>query len=366
MPRRKRPTARRLGFRPPNFALDAELEWILQRAFGPPTWTPTALVAAPKVVDQAVRLDLAARIAARQPRQLLVRELGDAGSELLREHYVSTVARDALLRSSLDMLLRHAEVLGVPCILLKYAALSRMGVLRPGARSASDIDVLVPESQARGFQAALERNGYEDVGLAESAHQLPGLLDPNGILIEVHVHVPAITLAPGEPFARANDLMAAGLTSPSGNALLPDPAIVVAHALAHGLVQHARAPHIYSPLKAFADLADLQLGRDGALDRAEAFLSAALTPDDVTSALTLASALPQGNLEAAMSGGSGVMLRHALASQLDRRYAFRLRLRVLTQPGPTSVHLSPARFLAGLGAAWGWARSWAVRDKEQT
>ncbi|HWZ92722.1 MAG TPA: nucleotidyltransferase family protein [Polyangiaceae bacterium] len=356
---------RALGFRPPLFALDAELEWVLQRAFGALTWSPTSHLDGKTAVDAALRLDMAGRIAARQPRELLEKEMGSDAAQRLREQYIGIVAREALLEHALQQLLEQAQAAAVPCILLKYAALNRMGALRVGARSASDLDVLVPQASARHFQGLLVQNGYEEIGLPESAHQLPALQDRNGALIEVHVHVPAMTLGRGQPFATADDLIAAGLTRPSGSALLPDPAFIAAHALAHGLVQHARAPHMYSALKAFADLADLEQAGHGALEGLGVFLTAAMTQEDLTSALTLARALQRGDLETAMTGPPGVLLRHALASQLDRGYALRLRLRVLTHPGPTPLHLSAGRLLSALREAWHWARSLAPNSRKR-
>lgn len=348
---------RPLGFRPPRFALDAELEWVLKRAFGPLGWAPRTHVLGQRLVDVALRLDLAARIAARQPRELIEREMGAAAAHRLREQYVATVAREALLDHALNELLARASASNISCVLLKYAALSRMGVLRVGSRVASDVDVLVPHLRAREFQAILKEKGYEDMGLPESSHQLPALRDPNGVLIELHVHVPLVTLAAEQPFARAHDLLKAGLTVESSNALLPDAAIVAAHAIAHGLMQHAQVPQVYSPLKTFADLADLQLVRPSVIDQAREYLSRTMTAEDLTSVQTLAGALAEGDLETAMAAGPGLILRHALASQLDRRYAIRLRLGSLTQRRGTSVRRSPAQFFRSVRAAWAWARS---------
>ena len=346
-----------LGFRPPRLALDADLEWVLQRAFGPLEWKPTTPIWGQRLVELALRLDVAARIAARQPRQLVEQEMGSEPAHRLREQYVGTVARGALLDHTLDQLLERASAADISCILLKYAALNRMGVLQVGARVASDIDVLVPHTRAREFQALLKEDGYQDLGLPESSHQLPALRDPNGVLIELHVHVPLVTLAPGQPFARADDLLAAGLTTQSGNALVPDAAILAAHAIAHGLMQHAQVPQVYSPLKTFADLADLQLKRPGVVEQARAYLSRTMTAEDLTSVQTLACLLAAGDLETAMRGGPGVLLRHALASQLDRRYAIWLRLGGLTHRRGTSVRRSPAHILMSLRAAWAWLRS---------
>jgi hypothetical protein len=283
--------------------------------------------------------------------------MGATAAHRLREQHVATVARGALLDHALHELLQRAREADVPCILLKYAALDRMGALRVGSRVASDVDVLVPHTRARQFLAVLKGKGYQDLGLPESSHQLPALRDPGGVLIELHVHVPLVTLAPGQPFVRADDLLAADLTVQSGDALLPDAAVVAAHAIAHGLMQHAQVPHVYSPLKTFADLADLRLIRPDIVEQARVYLSRTMTADDLTSVQTLARALTEGDLETAMAGGPGILLRHALASQLDRRYAIRLRLGSLTQQRGTSVRRSAAQLLRSLRAAWDWTRS---------
>jgi hypothetical protein len=348
---------RPLGFRPPRLALDAELEWVLQRALGPLTWAPTAAVSGQRLVGLALRLDLAARIAARHPRQLIEREMGFAAAHRLREQYVATVAREALLEHSLKLLLDQARAADFPCILLKYAALHRMGVLRVGSRVASDLDVLVPNGDARRFQAILKQSGYQDLGSPESSHQLAALQDPNGVLIELHLHVPLITLAAGQPFVGADDLLAAGLTTQSDGAQLPNAAIVAAHAIAHGLMQHAQVPHVYSPLKAFADLADLQQVLPDPIAQARPYLSRTMTSEDLTSVQSLAHALTAGDLDAAMTGGAGIILRHALASQLDHRYAIWLRLGTLTHFRGTSVRRSPAQLFRSLRGAWAWAWS---------
>lgn len=346
-----------LGFQPPLFPLDAEVKWVLQRALGPLTWEPQVPLSGQRLVDLALRLDLAARIAARQPRAKIDGEMGSQAYHRLREQYVATVAREATLEHALSQLLDHASAAEVPCILLKYAALSRMGALRVGARVAGDVDVLVPHAQARPFQAFLEGHGYQDLGLPESSHQLPALRDPNGVLIELHVHVPLVTLGPGRRFLCADDMLAAGLTSSSGKGLLPDPAILAAHAITHGLVQHAQVPHVYSPLKTFADLADLQLVRPSVIERALSYLAGTMTSEDLMSVQSLTRSLLEGDLESAMSGGPGRILRHALASQLDRRYAVRLRLEGLIKKRGTSVTRDPAQLLRALRAAWVWARS---------
>lgn len=330
---------------------------MLQRAFGPLNWVPTRGMFGQRLVDVALRLDLAARIAARHPRELVEREMGATAAHRLREQYVGTVARGALLDHALSELLTHARTANIACILLKFAALSRIGVLRVGSRVASDLDVLVPHTQARGFHAFLIRAGYRDLGLPESSHQLAALQAPSGVLVELHVHVPLVTLASGQPFARADDLLGAGLTRESDDALIPDLAVLAAHAIAHGLMQHAQVPQVCSALKTFADLADLQLARPGVVEQARAYLIRTMTEEDLTSVETLAEALENGDLHAATSGGPGVILRHALASQLDRRYATWLRLSGLFQHRGTSVRRNPAQLFKSLRAAWNWLRT---------
>jgi len=333
------------------------VEWVIRRAFGPLEWAPTRPLVGRRLVDVALRLDLAARIAARHPRELVEREMGAIAAHRLREQYVGTVARGALLDHALSDLLKRARAVNTPCILLKYAALNRLGVLRVGSRVASDLDVLVPHTRAREFQAFLIQAGYRDLGLPESSHQLAALQAPSGVLVELHVHVPLVTLAQGQPFARADDLLAAGLTSESDDALVPHLAVLAAHAIAHGLMQHAQVPQVCSALKTFADLADLQLAHSGVVTQARVYLIRTMTEEDLTNVETLAGALQNGDLETAMRDGPGVILRHALASQLDRRYATWLRVGGLVQHRGTSVRRSPAHLFKSLRAAWRWVRT---------
>lgn len=348
---------RPLGFRPPRFSLDSEVEWVVQRALGPLDWRPRRHISGQRLVEVALRLDLAARIAARQPREQTEREMGAAPAHRLREQYVGAVARGALLDHALSELLTQARAANVTCILLKYAALNRIGVLRVGSRVASDLDVLVAHTEARRFQTLLIQNGYRDLGLSESSHQLAALQAPSGVLIELHVHVPLVTLSPGQPFVRADDLLTAGLTRESDGALIPDVAVLAAHAIAHGLMQHAQAPHMCSALKTFADLADLCVVSPGVIAQSRTYLARTMTAEDLASVEALAQALQRGDMQAALSGRPGVILRHALASQLDRSYATRLRLGGLVRDRGTSVRRSPAQLLKSIRAAWEWVRT---------
>ena len=156
---------------------------------------------------------------------------------------------------------------------------------------------------------------------------------------------------------RAEDLISNELARASAGVLLPDAAIVAAHVLVHGFVQHARAPHAYSPLKVFADLADLEALGHRDLERAARFTTAALAPEDVLAALAVTRALGRGDLNEAQRGRGGPLLRHALASQLDARYALFLRLRGLVFPGLTPLDLSSAHALRAVRELWLRARA---------
>jgi len=90
---------------------------------------------------------------------------------------------------------------------------------------------------------------------------------------------------------------------------------------------------------------------------AEGRLLDPMTAQDLISVQTLARQLTNGDLVAAMQGGPGLLLRHALASQLDHRYAIWLRLDGLTRHQGTSVRRSPAQLFKALRNAWHWARS---------
>jgi hypothetical protein len=218
-------------------------------------------------------------------------------------------------------------------------------VVGPGLRRATDVDVLVPVELARSLQAALLRSGFRANGTRAYEHQLPQLLDPEDVLVEVHLHVPGLRLEASAPFVTAGDLIAAGLVDNVADTLVPSAEILAAHAIAHGFLQNAGTPQSHSPWRVIADLADLQAYHPTSLQASARFLAWALDSDDVSALLELSAAAARGTPHA-VSAAAHRLLRHGVASQLEPAYAERLRLRSVTRP--LSQHARPRAVLQAL------------------
>jgi hypothetical protein len=295
---------------------------------------------------------LTSRVGARHSHAVLREELGERIASKFGRAYVEVAALESMLRQAANEVLATGHAMGAPCVLLKFAALNRLGIARPGSRGATDIDILVPRPLVKPLEAQLFSRGYApDAGVSASAHQRQGIVTPEGILLELHLHVPGLRLARSGSYAAAEDLIFAGLVARSGTAWVPTSAVLVAHAILHGFSQHARAPHMHSPLRTFADLIDLGYHDPASFDVARVLLGHSLPVNDISDILNDARALAAG--EAHRTLPSRRALRHAIASQLDSSYARQLRLRVITQPGPGSLHLTPRRLLSLLGEVVG-------------
>ncbi len=329
-------------FRPPALALDAAVRWMLLRAFGPPgAPAPAALApAAGRVLDPAAavalcrRFDLAGRIAARQGRARLAAELGEAAARELAHDQAVAAAAGLRLATLAERIAALAAAADLPVVFLKFAALELCGLLAPGSRSACDVDVLPPAGRAAELQEILVAAGFAASRLPAQEHQLAALAGPQGV-VEVH-HVLLGVRVVGGRSATAGDLAAAGLLVPlpglAGSAAAPVPAVTAAHVLVHGIAQHGWAPGSYPPLRMAADLVDL--GWAGAAGAALAALAAPwvaaeVAPGEVAAARRLAVALAAGGDAAEWAGsaaGEALLLRHALAGQLNPRYESALRL----------------------------------------
>ncbi len=306
------------------------MEWLLLRAFAAPG-REAPLIDARLALDLTQRLGLATRIAGRTPRSVLQAELGATYTELASRH-LTTAAADAMLLDALRLAARSAHAVGAPLIALKFAALRVLGVARAGQRRANDIDVLTSVAMAPRLRMALLGAGCSESGVRGYAHQLAPLLSPQGVPIEIHLHLPGVRL-PGAPrFASADDLLGAGLVDGRHEPAVPSIELLAAHALAHGFLQNAGAPASHSLLCTLADLSDVAAASPGALGKAIAFVEPLFDADDGRVTAELLGYLEQGNLRDALRSDCGVLLRHALAARLDADYASALRLRQITQP----------------------------------
>lgn len=299
---------------------------MLLRAFGPPGAPFPEAVDAAGALAAARRFEVSPRVAARQGRARLAAELGPETAAAFQRDLTSAAGQELRLEALLREIAGVAAEREIPLVLLKFAALSAGGIVAPGARSACDLDVLVPPERAGELQEALASQGFRSSGLPESEHQLPALVHPAGGVVEVHRLM--IGVRPeGGGSATVAALERAGLLDPAPGlpgCLLPVREAQMAHVLVHGIGQHGFWPASYPLLRMLGDLIDLGFHREPALaGRAAGLVARDVDSEEAEAVRDLCHALAGG----AEPGGHGaLLLRHILAGRLDADYAAALRL----------------------------------------
>ncbi len=333
---------------PPVVQIDASLAWVLRAAFAADL--PDSLPEHPKrALHLARKLEVSARIAAR------LLPIGRSASSLFEREldldFRTNIAVDALLSQGLEDVLRVASLHSTPVVALKYAALRLGKITQPGTRVAADLDLLVPAAAASSLAEALLTIGFRRTGTRSHAHQLEALVGPYGAVVELHLHIPGVQVANGG-FATVRDLFDAQMVAPAEGACasLPTPALLAAHALAHGLLQNRATPQSYSLLRMLSDLADLRRRQpEGLLSSAARHLSPPIAGLCVA-AEDLSVKLSRGVFEGSSfdSTPAQQLLSHCLGARLDAEYSRRLRsagFANLLRNYPTAPEL--LRFLKG-------------------
>lgn len=302
---------------------------MLLRAFGPPGAPFAEAVEPAGALAAARRFEVSPRVAARQGRARLAAELGaEAAGELQRD-----LTRAAAQGLRLEALLREIAAVAaereIPLVLLKFAALSAAGTLAAGARTACDLDVLVPPQRAGELQEALVARGFRPSGLPDSEHQLPALVHPAGGVLEVHRLMLGVRPDVGAS-ATVASLEKAGLLEPAPDlpdCFLPAQEAQMAHALVHGIGQHGFWPDSYPLLRTLADLIDLGFHQEAAplAERAVRLVARDVAPEEAAAVRDLCRALAAGD-DLIEGEPASVLLRHILAGRLDADYAASLRL----------------------------------------
>ncbi|HYO12297.1 MAG TPA: nucleotidyltransferase family protein [Thermoanaerobaculia bacterium] len=321
-----------IRFRPPRVAVSPEVRWMLLRAFGP------AGVPFPETVDprgalaMARRFELSARIAARQGREALARELGeDAAGGFAGDRRGVTASGLRLLALAREVA-GVAEGLGLPVAFLKFVALEGAGLDAAVRRSACDVDELAPAGRVGELQDALVAAGFRASGLPEGEHQLPALEHPAGGVVEVHRLMLGVR-PEGSSSATFEVLERHGLLAPlpdlPGRCAMPIPEAQAAHVLVHGVGQHGWWPASYSLLKMVADLIDLtSIYKEAVLtSRALSWVESDVPPAEAEAVRRLCDRLAAGEDPASgWDGPEETLLRHILAGRLDPEYEGALRL----------------------------------------
>ncbi len=267
---------------------------MLLRAFGPPGAPFAEPLEAAGALAAARRFEVSSRVAVRQGRARLAAELG-AETAAAFQHDLTTAAAQGL---RIEFLLREVATLAaereIPLVLLKFAALSAAGTVAPGARTACDLDVLVPPERAGELQEALLARGFRSSGQPGFEHQLPAIVHPAGGVLEVHRLMLGVRPDAGGS-ATVASLERAGLLTPAPGlpgCFLPAHEALMAHALVHGIGQHGFWPDSYPLLRTLADLIDLGFHQEEALaERATGLVARDVNPEEAEAVQDLCRAL---------------------------------------------------------------------------
>ncbi|HET7541980.1 MAG TPA: nucleotidyltransferase family protein [Polyangiaceae bacterium] len=315
---------RPLSFQPPRIGIDADLDWVLCAAFG-----NVATCEQPRDPRRALQIaqttQLSGRIAARL-RSFREGSAADALAEELNAYYYENVVKQTLLMHALRRLGQLAERFGTRVIAVKFGGLRLAGLISVGSREASDLDVLLPKGRARAFWRALVAAGFQRTNTHEYPHQLEALVDPDGAIIDLHVHLPGVVIEKGT-FATAEQLAVHGLlTKADSSTLVPRIDVLAAHAIAHALVQNRSTPQTHSPMRLLADLMDLRRAEPQIVRNAARYLAPELEPTCATLE-RLCTSLSEGDFRGPNFHGTSeqILLWHCLAARLDTGYAERLR-----------------------------------------
>jgi hypothetical protein len=333
-------------FRPPEIDATADLRWLVHRAFADPGLPAPDAVDGSWAVDLSRRLDLGSRIGARRAASGLGAEVGAHADALARAAHL-VVASSLRYEGTLRQVAALASGLGVSVVVLKGFALSLLGVGPAGARAFGDLDLLVPVGRVVELRSALVAAGWAHSPLPASEHQEAPLTHPALGMIELHRVVPGVRPPGSRRSFDAETLLGAGLATPlagfDGAVHAPSRAILVAHALEHGLVQHGWAPGSYPLFRMLADLQDLSADRS-LLREAGAFLRD-LDDGDLAAIGDLVDALAAGTAFELPPGPARALFHHILAGTLDPSYALALKSDPRSMYTPTDLPYLPGVLL---------------------
>ena len=164
---------------------------MLHRAFAkpelpvPPPRDPTS------AVDIALRFDLGARIGSRTAPSTLKAELGPSADEITRACHLAA-ANGLRYEATLRQVAGLATSRGIPLVILKGSAICLLGMSAPGARSFSDLDILVPVDRILELRTSLVAAGWTLSALDGSEHQEAPLTHPALGMIELHRCIPGV------------------------------------------------------------------------------------------------------------------------------------------------------------------------------
>ena len=347
-------------FRPPAVEIRPGVAFALDLAFGP----AGVLLPAPsegetdRVFEAARSMALAARIAARWPREVLVEGLGPESASGFALALRRTGAVELQAEAVAEHIARLGANLGLPVLFLKGAALLLEDLVLPGSRGLGDVDVLTPEGRQQELQDRLKAEGcFEPQDLPSGEHQLQVLGHPLGLAVEVHLCIRGIRNRSGDSFTWTDVDESGAYDSVSrfdGDARTPTSDLLLAHAVVHGLAHHGLNPKSYPMLRFVADIIDLDLAgavESGSYERWMPWVERDVSRREVEALAEMCRRLTGGESTARFWPGNddaALMLRHLVLGAVDIEYRDSLRIRSLA-----SVMPSRGRSATLLRTLWG-------------
>jgi hypothetical protein len=275
----------------------------------------------------ALRSGLACRIASRTPADRLTEELGAHASGLVAarrqaaRHYM---AYEAVL----DPISELARAQGRPVVLLKGFALNAAGIAALGSRDVGDLDILVDRDSVAEFSAGLEAAGFSTAPGSRNEQHLPPMRAPVWGVVDVHDALRGV-VGPTSNWLDASGVLAVGRpTEVRPGCWVPDRQVLAAHALAHGLEQHATSPGAYPLLRTLGDLIDIvgdEQGWQEALPLLHRHVGETLREGEIVATRDLCLALQRGAAPEDSDSPAGRLLAHFLAHTFDPEYRADLR-----------------------------------------
>jgi Uncharacterised nucleotidyltransferase len=307
--------------KPPALELSSELRWVLARAFGPRELAAHTLDSPAHAVELARTLDLAARIASRHSHYNLQSELGQDEARKLQMLRLRVVALNQILSRTTSLVVQCAARLGIAVVRLKHSALCAIGVVEVGSRDARDVDLLVDQADAQRLQDELQAQGFKPVSEDIPKQHLPTLIREEGEVVEVHHMLSGLALPGAGSERAASALIAAGYATAQHGAQVPVPALLSAHLLVHGLVQHRTATELYPALRLMCDLCDLDFAQtDDSVCRALVAPELSHETMDAVRALTALLAAGEDPRTLGESSQAFELFSHLVAGALDPDY----------------------------------------------
>ncbi len=311
-------------FHPPRIPIDADIRWVLLAAFadaGPGHARPASPERAARLIQQ---FSLVNQVTSR----LSAAQLAQAVTPALQEQ-ISAVARGRVMRSlavveARERVCRAATEAGVDIVLLKQAALEAMGLVTPGQRYASDVDLLGDSAQIEELSRALEASGCLKRLRRNPKYHPVVFSTPSDISLELHIAIPCLRLNAQGEFLQILDLKRNNLVQVAANSqanvFVPTRAVLAAHLVTHGLIQHRFTPQHHPAFRVVVDAQIVELHREcDANSDTFGFIGSVLDRREFDALAELSQQLSAGNLDD-LSPKAQALANHVIASSIDANY----------------------------------------------